>query len=49
MKVSSKLVHMMAELANIRERLPHAALYMTCGRKNILGGYLPQIVRFDLA
>ena len=40
---------MMAELANIQGRLPHAALYMTCGRKIILGGYLPQTVRDDMS
>lgn len=49
MKASSKIVHMMAELANINKRLPPAALYMTCGRKNILGGYLPQTVRDDMS
>ena len=49
MKASSKIVHIMAELVNIQKRLPPDALYMTCGRKNILGGYLPQTVRDDMS
>ena len=49
MKASSKIIHIMAELVNIRERLPHAALHMTCGRKIILCGYLPQTVGDDMS
>lgn len=49
MKVSGKILNMMTELSNIRRRLPFAALYMTCGRKNILGGYLPQTVKDDMS
>lgn len=49
MKASSKIVNIMVELENIQKRLPLAALYMTCGRKNILGGYLPQTVRDDMS
>ena len=49
MKASSQIINMMAQLTNIRKRLPPAALHMTCGRKNILGGYLPQTVCDDMS
>ncbi|MBQ6457359.1 MAG: hypothetical protein IJJ51_00975 [Kiritimatiellae bacterium] len=49
MKASSRIINMMAELSGIQERLPSAALHMMCGRKNILGGYLPQTVRDDMS
>ena len=49
MRATSQIINMMAQLTNIEKRLPHAALHMTCGRKNILGGYLPQTVRDDMS
>ena len=49
MRATSQIINMMAQLTNIKKRLPHAALHMTCGRKNILGGYLPQTVQEDFS
>lgn len=49
MKAASRILNMAAELANIKRRLPAGALHMTCGRKNILGGYLPQTVSDDMS